>query len=94
MAVLMSLQAPEWTQQQYDQLANAVAPGGKMPEGCALHIAAPLPGGGWQVIDVWESREALDRFNEQIVMPAAQRLGLPQPPQAPQVVEIHTYMKR
>ena len=93
MAILMQLHAPEWTKEQYDQLAGTVAPGGKAPAGCLFHIAAQLPGGGLQVIDVWESREALDRFNEQQIMPTAQRLGMAQPAQEPQVTEVHNFIK-
>jgi hypothetical protein len=93
MAILMQLQAPQWSPQQYEQLANTVAPGGKMPDGCLVHVAAPLPGGGVQVVDVWESREAMDRFTQQSVMPAAERLGM-QPGQEPQVVEILNYLTR
>jgi hypothetical protein len=93
MAVIIHLHAPEWTQEHYDQLAREVTPERKLPAGCLVHIAGPLPGGGWQVIDVWESREACDRFTEQKIMPAAQRLGIPQPASAPQVVEAHTFMK-
>ena len=93
MAILMQMQAPEWTKEQYEQLAQAVAPGGKAPAGCLFHVSAPLQGGGVQVIDVWESQEAMQRFTEQQVMPAAQRLGMAQPAQAPQVTEIHNFIK-
>ena len=93
MAVLVHMQAPGWSQQQYNQLAAEVAPDGKVPAGCLVHIAAPLPGGGIQVIDVWESREKCDQITEQKIMPAAQRLGIPQPTSAPQVVEVHNWMK-
>jgi hypothetical protein len=52
-----------------------VTPDRKLPTGCLVHIAGPLPGGGWPVIDVWESREGCDRFTEQKIVPAAQSLG-------------------
>jgi hypothetical protein len=51
-----------------------------------------LPDGRWQVIDVWESQEGSDRFTEQKIMPAAQRLGIPRPATAPQVTDAHNFM--
>jgi hypothetical protein len=94
MAILMQMRAPEWTKEQYDALHDAMVLGGTLPAGCLFHVSTPLPGGGFQVIDVWESAEALNRFNEQTVMPAAQRIGIPQPNQEPQILEVNEYMLR
>jgi hypothetical protein len=93
MAILMRMEVPEWTQEHYDRLAGEVTPDGKLPAGCLTHVSAPLPSGGWQVVDVWESREAMDRFTTEKIMPAAQRLGIPQPATAPQVTDIHKLIK-
>jgi quinol monooxygenase YgiN len=63
----------------------------KPPAGMVVHTAVQVEG-GVRIIDVWESREAIDRFFQDRLMPAAQALAhrenmeLPQPPE-PQIVE-------
>jgi hypothetical protein len=52
----------------YDQAFAAIHPGGAWPEGQLEHIAGPVEG-GFRVIDVWESREAFDRFEAAILEP-------------------------
>jgi hypothetical protein len=61
------------------------------PAGLVVHTAIHVDG-GVRIIDVWESREAIDRFFQDRLMPAGQALAsrestdLPQPPE-PQIVE-------
>jgi hypothetical protein len=61
------------------------------PAGLIVHTAIQVDG-GVRVIDVWESREAIERFFQERLMPAAQAIAsregteLPQPPE-PQIVE-------
>lgn len=46
-------------------------------------FAAGITGDGLQVVQVWESREALDDFNERWLLPALTSLGaagFPRPP--------------
>jgi hypothetical protein len=50
------------TKDQYEAVLERLAlPENAMPEGGLFHLAGPVEG-GWRVIDVWESREAFDRF--------------------------------
>lgn len=42
------------------------------PAGMIIHTASELPTGGVRVIDVWESREALETFQRDRLMPALQ----------------------
>ena len=78
MAVLVVNQGAEWTQELYQATFDRAFPDRtNPPAGMVAHYAAPREGGGWQVIDVWESEEAFRRFLEQSVIPAAKELGAP-----------------
>jgi hypothetical protein len=46
----------------YDQVNPRVNPPGNPPDGLIFHSSGPSPDGGWRILDVWESREAFDRF--------------------------------
>ena len=61
------------------------APGGV--DGLLLHVCRQTPG-GFQITEVWDSKESSDRANAEIVGPAmAQLSGGRPPPQAPTTVE-------
>lgn len=92
MALVFHFEAPEFTQQHYDVLIKEVLPDGKLPTGALLHVGGPREGGGWQVVDVWESQEALDRFLQERLIPAAQRLGVPRIP-PPKSWPVHNLLK-
>ncbi|MEU1895023.1 hypothetical protein ACH4D4_33775 [Streptomyces pristinaespiralis] len=88
MAVLVVNQAPDWNQELYQATLDRVIPDrDNPPAGLIAHFAAPGAAGGWQVIDVWESEDALRRFLEGSVLPAAKELGAP--PFDTKVVEIY-----
>ena len=66
MAVGMMIMTPGGTKEQYDQVnekmwGQSSVPAEKMPEGLILHSAGPAEG-GWYIYDVWESKEAFQRF--------------------------------
>ena len=50
------------TQAQYEQARNEVAPDNNRAAGMLFHVAGPIEGGGWRVIEVWDSQEVADRF--------------------------------
>ncbi|MGI5375767.1 hypothetical protein ACQEV2_16245 [Streptomyces sp. CA-251387] len=78
MAVLVVNQSAEWTEELYQATFDRVIPDRTSPPaGMVAHYAAPREGGGWQVIDVWESEEDFRRFLEGSVVPAAKELGAP-----------------
>ena len=64
---------PDGTAEQYDALAAELA-GAPMPTDRLLFAAGPVAG-GWQVVQVWRSREALEAFNADVLLPALRRLG-------------------
>ena len=72
---------PDGTAAHYAALAAALV-GAPAPAERLLFAAGPVDG-GWQVVQVWESRAALDAFNEAMLVPALRRLGeraFPRPP--------------
>src|SRR5690242_77112 len=54
-------------------------------DGLIVHMARELPD-GFEVLEIWQSREHADRFNRDVVGPALDRLGLSNPPE-PQLTE-------
>lgn len=40
-----------------------------------LHVDGPIEG-GWRLVDVWESQEALDKFFQERLQQVYQELGL------------------
>lgn len=87
MPVMVHNQSAEWTQELYDAVFHRTVPGGTLPPGGLAHFSGPRDGGGWQVVDVWESREAYQRFLDETLIPAAMEIGTP--PFDSSVVEIH-----
>ena len=77
MAIAVMQDFPGGTQQQYDQVTGQLDLGGHTPKGCLFHTAGPMEG-GWRVVDVWESQDALNAFMG-VLGPVAQSAGIPQP---------------
>ncbi len=78
MAIGLLCEVPGGTQQQYDEIMRELNLGGKLYAGQLYHIAGPMDD-GWRVVDVWESREAFDRFFNDKLQRAMQNANLPQP---------------
>lgn len=90
MAIFAHSTLPGITTDQYDNLnAELKALPGNPFAGCLSHICVPGPN-GLHILDLWESKEAMERFGT-IVMPVAQRLGLPRSPEPPTVSKVHAY---
>ncbi len=69
MALLMTHFYPGGTAEQYEVVLNAVHPDGRLPSGQYSSAAGPTDG-GWLISAVWESKEALDLFVTNTLMPA------------------------
>jgi hypothetical protein len=69
--VMVTMPGPVET---YDTLHRALLEqtGGKI-EGMLLHIARSVPD-GYQVIEVWDSKDLADRYNREVVWPLAARV--------------------
>ncbi|MQS15148.1 hypothetical protein F7Q99_23495 [Streptomyces kaniharaensis] len=92
MAIIVTFDLPGVTQGQYDGVIERLTDGGgfRKPSdlpvpGILTHAAGPTAD-GWHVTDVWESREAFDRFTE-VLMPILVEVGIPTDP--PRIFEAH-----
>jgi hypothetical protein len=89
-SVVVSAVAPGFNAETYEAVTGRAMPGDQLPDGCKLHIAGPVEQ-GWRVITVWESREAFDRFREEMLIPAIREITGEQAPPAvePEVNPVH-----
>ena len=76
MAVMMIMDAPESTTDQYDRANEILGIHGDddAPDGLIQHVAAS-DGNGLVIVDVWESGEKFERFMQQLG-PALEQSGL------------------
>jgi hypothetical protein len=95
---LLIFDFPDVTSDQYDELCRRINDGNPLKTlvefhragyEVVAHAAGPTPDGGWRVVDLWESDEALERFRQKL-MPLLDDVGLPRV--APQVVPIHNFV--
>jgi hypothetical protein len=93
MAIARMFENPDGTQEQYDAAVQQLGVGSEnMPDGAVLHVAGPAPGGGWRVIEVWESEDAAQKFDAERLEPVLQAVGIERP--APQVWPVHNLVKQ
>jgi hypothetical protein len=69
MAVVIVNEIEGGSQEMYDQVNPKVMEGGRLPDGCQLHIAGPIDS-GWRVITVWDSEEQFQQFRDETLIPA------------------------
>jgi hypothetical protein len=66
------------------------------PEGLIFHWAGEVDG-EWTVTNLWESRDAYDRFRQERLLPAIQKVSGRDPNQGPQPTTtefaVHDYVK-
>jgi hypothetical protein len=74
MAVVIVNEIEGASQDFYDQVNQKVMPGGKLPDGCQVHIAGPIDN-GWRVITVWESDERFQQFRDETLIPTLREAG-------------------
>jgi hypothetical protein len=53
---------------------------GDWPAGLHTHMAGPTEGGGWIVVEVWETQEDQDAFMQSRLGPALAKAGVTGPP--------------
>jgi hypothetical protein len=80
----------------YDAVGAEMDVANDPPEGLIFHWMGQVDG-KWTVTDVWESREACDRFREGRLFPAIQKVSGMDPASGPQVTiteyAVHNYEK-
>ncbi len=83
--MIVRVQAPvEIYHSAHGEVLAALA-GGKA-EGMLCHIGRPVEG-GFEVIEVWESKEAAGRFNDEVVVRRMIRAGVAMPEPPPELSE-------
>jgi hypothetical protein len=80
----------------YDGVQAAMGIANDPPEGLLFHWAGEVDG-KWTVTDVWESREAYDRFREERLFPAIRKVSGRDPAGGPQPTisefAVHNYVR-
>src|ERR1051325_9018885 len=87
MFILAVHQVPSLTQQKYEESIRRLTNGksrvdslSDLPfEGLLVHIAGHGKG-GFCIVDVFESQDAVDRFRE-VIAPIAEAVGIEEPPE-------------
>ncbi len=92
MAVAVEMNFPGTTLDQYDQVIAkmGLTSGGPGPAGAISHWAAKTDD-GIRVVDVWESREAFDRFAQEQIGPLTREAGFAGEPES-RFYEVHSYL--
>ena len=80
MAITVLYELPTMTQEQYDDIIKLLQRRGLTADGRTFHVAGPRQGGGWQVVDVFESPTAFDTFVQEKLGAIIQEVGA-EPPQ-------------
>ncbi|NRF67411.1 hypothetical protein HLB44_10485 [Aquincola sp. S2] len=75
MAVMMIMEWPGVTREQYDSVCTIVDFERDVPPGGLFHVAA-VDAEGLRVTDVWERAEDFQAFVEKRLMPGVQQAGI------------------
>ena len=94
MAVVLVHQGPGLTRESYEETVRRLTGGGSLEspadwpvEGLLVHAAGEAEG-GFRVVDVWESEEAVQRFGETLI-PILREVGVET---APEMYPAHTFV--
>src|SRR5580700_9054016 len=92
MAVGVQTDVVGGTLEQYDEVVERLGllPGGPAASQQIFHWVAQTEN-GFRVVDVWESREAFDRFMAENLLPLLREVGVTRPPEI-EYLEIHNYL--
>lgn len=93
MAIAEVIELPRGSQEKYDQvIKEAGLSGSQLAPGQLVHFAGPMEGGGWQIVNVWESQAASDSW-EKVLIPARRKAGLPDVIPPTKVFPVHRLAK-
>ena len=92
MAITMRMEFPATTE-QYDEVERRLDLENNPPDGLIIHTAAAVGEGMMRVVDVWESAEHFNAFNEERLMALASEVMGDPPvdtePTPPEITELH-----
>jgi hypothetical protein len=94
MAIIRIVRPPMLTAELYDAVNEKAGVGENLPEGLLMHTAGEVDG-QWQIVDVWESEEAADRFGTERLGPAIESVMGAAPPGPPPttIYELHRVIR-
>lgn len=92
MAVGIRITLPGVGVEEFDRVDAAIDVRGNHPDGLIFSASGPIDG-GWQVIDLWESRAHFDAFAADRIGPAAAASGASVQPEVAEF-PIHEYVSR
>jgi hypothetical protein len=69
MPVLMIAEVPGMTEEIYGGMVGQLKPVLQAADGFISHAGGPNPGGGWRVVEVWESEAEAQKWFEVNVEP-------------------------
>jgi heme-degrading monooxygenase HmoA len=64
------------SREQYEGVAKALRLDEERPQGLLLHAASETNGGSVEIVDVWESQEAMTAFQNDRLFPTFEAAGL------------------
>ncbi len=79
MAISILYELPSMTQEQYDNIIELLQRRGLTADGRTFHVAGPREGGGWRVVDVFESPSAFETFVQEKLGAIIQEVGAAPP---------------
>ncbi len=93
MSVLMVMEAPGATPEQYDRTNQIMGISGDddAPDGLIQHVCA-IDGDGIVIADVWESEEALERFFKERLGKALEESGVAGSAGPPRRMQVHNML--
>ena len=86
MAIAVLFEFPKDSIEKYDKVLD-LEPQTKDQAARSFHVSYELPGGGFGVVDVWDSEEAFAKFGE-ILRPAIEQAGIDTSVQ-PKIFPVH-----
>jgi hypothetical protein len=94
MAIIRIVRPPMLTAELYDAVNEKAGVEESPPEGLLMHTAGEVDG-QFQIVDVWESEEAADRFGSERLGPAVESVmgGAPAGPPPSTVYELHRVVR-
>jgi hypothetical protein len=75
MSTVMLMHWPEATKEQYEQARREVGWETNVPKGAQFHVSW-LANDGLHVLDLWDSQTDFERFMNERLRPAVQRIGI------------------
>src|SRR5262245_60478008 len=75
MPTVMLMEWPEVSKEQYNSVIGALGLDAKPPAGGMFHVAG-FTGGTLRVLDIWDSQQTFERFQQERLMGAVQKAGI------------------